>query len=360
MSNWKCSAVDHGVTVYSDGTIGPCCKISNSYRKPINELSNPDRFADLRVDTAPDVCGVCTKAEQRREQSYRNFFNSTATDNTGIQFLDIRNTNLCNLKCRYCGPHYSHQWAKELNNTIEIRTQDFTDYNNVLFTESLQWMYFTGGEPLIVNEYWETLERLIAQGVSKNISLRYNTNLSTLKYKDKNIFDIWNQFKNVELVFSIDAVGEPLSYIRSGSDWSRIKANLEEVITHNVDVCISPVVGVLNIWFLADLLRYAQSVGLTVKPVILSGPDFLGLGVIPDSLKDHALNTVTEIEKLKVLSQSDINHIRALIVNNDSQGLLPHTIAHILYLDRVRNENLFDLLPFNIVAKDIIVGKNGY
>ena len=184
---WTCAAIDHGVAVFPNGKIGPCCQINSSYLKPIAELSNPDRFADLKTqDCPPDhPCNKCSVAEYHGLPSYRNTFDSIVTSDPGLQFVDIRNTNFCNLKCRYCGPHFSSQWAEELDKFPSIRRQDISNYKDTLITDSLHWMYFTGGEPLISGEHWELLEELIAGGRSGRISLMYNTNLTTIKYKDK-------------------------------------------------------------------------------------------------------------------------------------------------------------------------------
>jgi len=40
MSDWKCAAIDNGVTIFPNGKIGPCCLIDSSYLKPISELTN--------------------------------------------------------------------------------------------------------------------------------------------------------------------------------------------------------------------------------------------------------------------------------------------------------------------------------
>ena len=46
---WECAAIDHGVTIFPNGKIGPCCQVSSDYLKPISELTNPNRFADLKT-----------------------------------------------------------------------------------------------------------------------------------------------------------------------------------------------------------------------------------------------------------------------------------------------------------------------
>jgi hypothetical protein len=362
---WECAAIDHGVTIFPNGKIGPCCQVSSDYLKPISELTNPNRFADLKTkEVTPDhPCNKCSIAEHHGLNSYRNMFDGIATTWPGLQFVDIRNTNLCNLKCRYCGPHFSSQWAEELGQLPVIKNQDLTAYKDTLITDSLQWMYFTGGEPLIISDHWRLLEELIANGQSTNIALLYNTNLTTIKYKDKNIIDIWRQFKQVNLQCSIDTIGKPLEYIRSGASWSKIKSNLTELLEaaqdSTIKLTLSPVVSILNIWFLAELYEYARLNNIRVEPIILTGPDYLALDVIPDILKALALEKIQQLANYKV-DYNIILRMKQLINKNNNQFLFPQTISHVLLLDNLRDEKLFDLLPFKSFAVDNILRNHEY
>jgi len=363
---WKCAAIDHGVTVFPNGKIGPCCQIESSYLKPISELSNPNRFADLKTqDCPPDhPCNKCSAAEYQGLTSYRSAFNNKATADPGLQFVDIRNTNYCNLKCRYCGPHFSSQWQEELGKFPIIQQQDITALKEILITESLHWMYFTGGEPLINGDHWRLLEELINSGQSGGISLTYHTNLTSIKYKDKNIINLWKQFKQVDILCSIDAVGLPLEYIRSGPKWKKIKSNLQQLVAgsnqSNINITLSPVLSILNIWFIDDLYRYAQSLNLAIKLIVLHGPDYLALDVIPDSLKSLALDKINQLESQYTIDANEIQYIKNQINNNVNQCLIQHTISHVLLLDNLRGEKLFELLPFKSFAVDHILRNYEY
>jgi len=286
------------------------------------------------------------------------------TSANGLQFVDIRNTNLCNLKCRYCGPHFSSQWAEELGKFPSIQRQDISDYKDILITDSLHWMYFTGGEPLINSEHWELLKELVASGQSSDIALMYNTNLTTIKYKDKNIIDIWKQFKTVNIQCSIDAVGTPLEYIRSGTNWTKIKSNLNQLLesslNSNINITLMPVVSILNIWFINELYEYAGLNNIAVSPIVLTGPDYLALDVVPDELKSLALEKITVIESNYTINTEVVHHIKNLINNNRNQFLFQQTISHILLLDNLRGEKLFELLPFKSIAVDNILRNHEY
>lgn len=363
---WTCAAIDHGVTVFPNGKIGPCCQISAHYLKPISELANPNRFADLKTQDCPPghPCEKCSVNEYHGLRSYRMMFDSAVTSAPGLQFVDIRNTNLCNLKCRYCGPHFSSQWAGELKILPFIQHQDLADYKNTLISDSLHWMYFTGGEPLISDDHWDMLEELIDTGRSSGIVLMYNTNLTTIKYKDKNIIDIWRQFKSVKIQCSIDAVGQPLEYIRSGTNWEKIKSNIDQLVSalknSNITVSFSPVLSILNIWFIDTLYDYALLNNIPVDLIILSGPDYLALDVIPDQLKTSALDKINKLEAQYKIDNNTLLRIKNLINNNNNQHLFRQTVSHVLLLDNLRQEKLFDLLPFKSLAVDTILRNYEY
>jgi sulfatase maturation enzyme AslB (radical SAM superfamily) len=359
---WTCAAIDHGVTIYNNGKIGPCCQISENYLKPISELTNPNRFADLKTQTPPRACQICVQDEADGIGSYRKFFNSEKINRPGLQFVDIRNTNLCNIKCRYCGPHFSNKWGEELGQTPSIKNTPIEQYRDLLITDSLHWMYFTGGEPMISSDHWDLLEYVIDLGIASRISIMYNSNLTTVKYKDKDIADIWRQFKQVRVNCSVDAVGEPLNYIRSGSDWNRISGNINHIrnLAPNVQIYLTPVISILNIWFLKDLLQWSVEQNIPVEPIILTGPDYLALDVMPDQCQEHALEILTEIENVQVLTANMISKIKNMISKNQNQYLFQHTINHILLLDHMRKERLYDLLPFKSVAIEKILHLHAY
>lgn len=358
---WQCAAIDHGVTIYPNGKIGPCCQIQADYLKPISELSNAQRFADFKTEYPPSACEKCIGNEERNIPSYRGMFNQLMKPNAGLQFVDIRNTNHCNLKCRYCGPHFSSSWAKELGKPT-TQYQNIDQYKDILITDDLHWMYFTGGEPLINPEHWALLQELIDTNRAKNVSLLYNTNLTTIKYKDIDILNLWSQFNSVEVQCSIDAIGVPLEYIRSGCKWDKIENNLQELLTsvHNskIKITFTPVLSILNIWFITDLFDYANKYNIPINLMVLTGPDYLALDVIPDQLKEQALSQLHAMKPYLISTLFD--YISQLIQNNVNSCLFNHTIAHTLLLDNNRGEKLFDLLPFKEVAINQLLKNHEY
>jgi sulfatase maturation enzyme AslB (radical SAM superfamily) len=219
-------------------------------------------------------------------------------------------------------------------------------------------MYFTGGEPLINSDHWNLLEELIKNNRAKDIMLVYNSNLTTLKYKDKSIVDIWAHFKKIEINCSIDAVGKTFEYIRSGADWEKVSANIDTLRQLPVSISLCPVISLLNIWHIDQLCEYADRASIKINPVVLSGPDYLALNVVPDRLKQQALTAAQAMKKH--IDNNTYNHIVGLIENNINQCLFKHAMSHILLLDNLRSEKLFDLLPFKNIAQTEILENHEY
>jgi sulfatase maturation enzyme AslB (radical SAM superfamily) len=288
-NNWRCPAIDRGVTIYDDGVIRPCCAIDWSYSKPIAEIRNPDRFKDLYADGIPAVCKKCTRQENNNLPSRRQYQlaleKQKPNNKTTIQYIDLRNTNLCNARCEFCGPHHTNQWPGAV-----LRYQDIAEYTKDLFSDDLIEIYFAGGEPLISRDHFMTLDHLINNCDTTSINLRYSSNLSTLKYKDADFVQMWKKFKSVLIMPSADATGLAYENIRVGLNWETFETNLKTLIANKIKTQILFVLCTLNIWTIKETLDYFRSQGYAFSIEILNGPDELRLRHVAD--KDRAVQQI--------------------------------------------------------------------
>lgn len=305
-NNWKCPAIDRGVTIYDDGVIRPCCVIDWSYSKPISEIRNPDRFKDLYTDGIPDVCKKCTRQENNNLPSRRQYQltleKQKPNDRTTIQYIDLRNTNLCNARCEFCGPHHTNQWPGAV-----LRHQDIAEYTKDLFTDDLIEIYFAGGEPLISRDHFMTLDHLINNCDTNSINLRYSSNLSTLKYKDADFVQMWKKFKSVLIMPSADATGTAYENIRVGLHWTTFETNLKKLIANEIKTRILFVLCTLNIWTIKETLNYFRSQGYDFSIEVLNGPDDMRLRHVLD--KARAVQEIQACELPTVLTDYIIKEI---------------------------------------------------
>jgi len=221
-------------------------------------------------------------------------------------------------------------------------------------------LYFTGGEPLISSDHWNLLKILIEKKLSHKVALVYNSNLTVVKYKNLDIESLWKEFKSVSVMVSFDAIGETFENIRSNAVWADVERNIELFKTYSfVKLSVCCVLSILNIWHLEEFSKFCLKHKLPIQFVMLDGPDYLALDVIPDEFKDLALEQLLIAQQL--LGYNDFfNFAKSKVINNINQCLINQTINHVLLLDKIRDENMFDHLPFGQYSKNLILRNHEY
>ncbi len=341
MVKFNCKAITNAITILPNGRIAPCCVIKN-YSKPIELLNDKNRFVDLQTDEVPTPCTQCVKYPQ---SSYKRFFNQFSGDH--VQHLDFRNSTLCNMKCRTCGPHASSSWASELGAKVSIIKSELPVNFDEILTEHLKEIYFAGGEPLLNPDHWMLLQKLDQLDLAHKIRLKYNTNLTVTTYKNISAFDIWKKFKNVEISVSVDAVGKSFDFIRSGGDWSTVSNNIAMYLNEtNVTVTLNYTLSAISVWFLPDVLKYAEENNLFVHITQLTDPHYYTLNVLPDELAAQCVNILNKCKAEFPKYSNQIDLAISVASNNDDQSSFVLLMSNILMADKIRNESLFDLLPF--------------
>ena len=196
-------------------------------------------------------CDICNN-QILNLHTYKQYFTETLfphkiqdiidnTDETGYTTLqpisyDYRISNLCNFKCRMCGEQLSSSWETEkrehrlLNYEVDkwmeptVR-KEITKFQKEVLEEELQRavdnktieeIYWVGGEPLMWERHWTIMSQLVETDQAKDVTIRYNTNLSRIHYKDYRLYPMLCHFKNINICASIDGVGAVGEYIRTG------------------------------------------------------------------------------------------------------------------------------------------------
>jgi sulfatase maturation enzyme AslB (radical SAM superfamily) len=349
----ECGALKNGIALFADSTVAPCCMYLEKSRKQLDttkplHLQFAEEAKQLELGLIPYGCSECMGLEQDGVSSYRSNFANFNKEANAIEFLDFRVSNLCNLSCRMCGPESSSKIAIMYNVTSLInQTADLLI--DTLFESDLsniKEIYFTGGEPLIMTQHWDLLNHLINLGLSRNISLRYNTNGTQVRYKGVAAMQLWAHFKNVRVVLSVDAIGETNSFLRSGSDWDTLEKNINALTGPKINLLVVPTVSALNVWHLSELLAYFNGCGIPVElSNILHTPEWYSLSVLPDKFAKLAIEIVKSLQGVK---QEQIDNIVKQI-DQQSAALFPQLLADIKGTDQKRHEDLWSKLPFKNV-----------
>ena len=169
--------------------------------------------------------------------------------------LDLRFTNVCNMKCIMCSSIYSNQWyddeIKLYGNRITINSEPWHD-SSIWWKQfdeikhRIRHLYLTGGEPFIVKGHDIMLDKLIESNLASEIILEYDTNLSVINDK---IIDRLRHFKQVIISVSCDDINEQYELIRFPGKFKTISSNLEKLKDRNIKIRhISSCIGIYSLY----------------------------------------------------------------------------------------------------------------
>jgi organic radical activating enzyme len=383
---------------FPDGRAYPCCladywhPVGDLRKNTMREVWNQDKYKQMRVNMLADKpCVECTKCyeqEQHGAFSMRNDANrnyghmikeiaQTKEDGTHeefkIRYWDIRFSNLCNFRCRSCGPIFSSNWyndhvklygvapdvlkrpmerveyAAGSETAMEVQMDEHVPY--------LEQVYFAGGEPLIMKEHYTLLEKLIAAGKT-DIRLQYNTNFSEMAFKDKHVFEYWKHFKNVSVGASLDGMGAQAELIRKGTDWEQTVSNriaMKQQVPH-VDFYVSATITSMNVLHVLDFHKSWTDQGLIAAKDfnvnICQSPDWYRADIFPQWFKDEVITPAYQAHLAWLEPQDNLkratNGFRSMlsfINGNDATQHWDRFVKEVADLDRVRNEDFWTTFP---------------
>ena len=262
-------------------------------------------------------CDVCN-SRLLNTDVYRSYFNRlfghkyeeamAATDTTGYTTMqpvswDYRFSNLCNFKCRMCGDMLSSSWEVEqrTNNMIDwsnpknnwmnpaIRkeitafqdTQIEKEFSDAVEQHRVEEVYWVGGEPLMYEQHWRYMKRIVELGDGPRVYARYNTNLSRTNYRNINLFkDILAHVRDWQICASLDGTGPTGEYIRTGLNYDNWLLNFkqgQEYVTHPRQMRIDFTLTLPGLFEVVKIQQLALELGVDVlaKVVFAFSPDIL-------------------------------------------------------------------------------------
>jgi hypothetical protein len=93
---------------------------------------------------------------------------------------------------------------------------------------AVEEIYWVGGEPLMYEQHWRYMKRIIELGDGPKLYARYNTNLSRINYRGTDLFrDILSNIQDWQICASLDGTNEIGEYIRTGLDYEQFCRNFE-------------------------------------------------------------------------------------------------------------------------------------
>lgn len=381
-----------------NGKVVPCC-LTSTYNyfagdlntQSIDQIWNSDNMKSLRKEMMegkePEICSKCFSREKVTGESGRIYHirdfpevvdkvpEITEPDGTcttmELKYWDFRFSNLCNFKCRSCGPRYSSAWVPD------ARAMGIADQEKVWSIEqvgnkpnydflkdqinTVQRIYFAGGEPLLMDEHWKILDMLV-ENRRFDVRLAYNTNCSVLTYGKKNVMDYWAMWEwgKVEVWPSIDEIGARAELIRSGTVWPKVEQNLKD-LTKLKNIIMRPgiTVGAWNVFRLPEIIRYLVDIGVIIPGPLQYKNFFINLLEHPTHYHVHILSDAHRKDTIKKLNsfikehnakyETDLSHLFTHILHELEKPRDMESVLKFLkvteQVDTIRNENIFDVIP---------------
>jgi hypothetical protein len=105
-------------------------------------------------------------------------------------------------------------------------TQIEAEFNRAVESHSVEEIYWVGGEPLMYEQHWRYMKRIVELGDGPKLYARYNTNLSRISYRGVDLYrDILANVRDWQICASLDGTNEVGEYIRTGLDYKQFYDN---------------------------------------------------------------------------------------------------------------------------------------
>jgi len=395
------------VNINPNGDVWPCChqrgdniRVYGNFKKDsIDTIFNSESAKELRrlmlQGVLPPDCAKCTQYEKIGIKSARNWANEQGwayevldsipniTRDDGsltdykIKYWDLRWSNLCNMNCVMCDTEWSSLWTQDIKNKLsnfsdETIAQDSTldrwknkineDTRKVKHTPNQNWIddhiqdvqsiYFAGGEPLIMNEHWYILNKLVELN-RFDVKIKYNTNMLKLDFKGQNAIDLWKKwdYRKLSVEGSIDETGKRAEWIRTGTVWETVKKNIEQVRDAGLQTFANTSIGCYNVIRLPELIDelyelYDSPINANAQVNLNPVHNYwCSVQVLPDALKRDILEK-TIIWKTKTKSKTNkIDVIYAELQKPHDPLRLKQFWKHSALIDLNKHSTLFDHIP---------------
>ena len=339
-------------------------------------------FPSYRTNYIRDWFEYSEKGEEIHEIIERSINNDYRVEDAPM-YLDFRLGNMCNLKCRMCQPQNSSQIQKEYKK-IEAADPSGAQFIKDNFTwgqfvdnltnweddpdflrQVEEWLpgvvklYFTGGEPTIIERVYWIMEKCVEMGIAKDIELVFNSNMTNIQ---KRFLDLVEQFKNVLMCVSVDAYGHENEYIRGASHWKQVEKNLRKYCASDVigTVLFSPVIQIYNVLTITKLLTFIEELEIEygrevfVTFLICDYPTSLDFRNCPEQVREVAAGRLEQwLKQSKVLANrpenvQSINATIKALKENRKENWRQELVTFQKYtemLDKQREESMEEALP---------------
>jgi len=286
---------------------------------------------------------------------------------------DYRFSNLCNFKCRTCGDMLSSAWETEektwgmvnwhdsKNNWMrkDYReqitqfqdTQIEAEFAAAVENHAVEEVYWVGGEPLMFEQHWRYMARIVELGDGGKLYARYNTNLSRVNYRGVNLYsDILANIRDWQICASLDGTGVIGEYIRTGLDYGTFLNNFAQGVKHSTNrrqMRLDFTLTLPGMFEIGNIEQLAQEydVDLLTKVIFSFTPDIV---MSPLALPKHILHPWLD----ELISECTKDSMRDLLLQlkarptfeeqwpNEYKEAVAKGKARVLKLEQIRTQKV--------------------
>jgi hypothetical protein len=187
--------------------------------------------------------------------------------------------------------HNMVDWTNSKNNWMipEVKeqitqfqdTQIEAEFAEAVEQHRVEEIYWVGGEPLMYEQHWRYMSRIIELGDGQNVYARYNTNLSRVDYGGRNLYqDILSRLRDWQICASLDGTGTIGEYIRTGLDYPAWLENFKQginVARHSRQMRIDFTLTLPGMFEVKNITQLAKELKVDVlaKVVFSFSPDIV-------------------------------------------------------------------------------------
>jgi hypothetical protein len=194
--------------------------------------------------------------------------------------------------------------------------------------------------------HFELLEKSVKLGSSQYQSLHYNTN-GTL-FPERAAKEIWPHFKSVNVMLSIDGLGNEFEYQRFPAQWKKVEENIDrfKALSYlDVDICFT--VNVMNVWSFPEFYRWSKKKKLGVWINYLYDPYLYRAQNFSSKAKEQIIDKLKApdlMKESKYRGQIEplIRYLKDRSFNDDQRRQL---IEHISLYDGYRKQKFVVVFP---------------
>ena len=311
-----CLAKWNQVTIHLGTGMTHSCHHPKPHKIPVNEVeANPaalhntlfkkEQRKQMLEGQRPAECDYCWRIEDKEnfsDRQYKSIEDWGLPDLEKIRqldsmedvyptYLEVSFSNVCNMKCTYCGPEASSKWVEDIKQHGPLKVLEGTkheqwshgwqkdvdslnipqrEYNPYIeawwkwFPEAykhLKVFRITGGEPLLSKETFKTMDWLI-DNPAPELDFNINSNLCVPEKVWDNFIEKVKQIKDDKVkkftvYTSVEGWGRRAEYARTDLDFKLWQQRYEQLISMgNVRCVIMATFNIFSITSFHKLLEW--------------------------------------------------------------------------------------------------------